>query len=199
MPPGDVALLRSYANVINVAGRSLGAPIGGLLIQTIGWRWLADSPLVPHAANWSRSFLSQIPLVGVCILVAVYGLPASLNETVSAESDSPRSKLAHLDVAGLFTFTLSILTLVFLVQSESSTPGDDSNLPYILLPIFLAAVIAFFLVEAYWAAYPLIPLSILKTPLGGYCAVQILMNGGRFAVSCLLSSQSPSSTDTASS
>ncbi|PKY07904.1 putative transporter [Aspergillus campestris IBT 28561] len=167
MPPGDVALLRSYANVINVAGRSLGAPIGGLLIQTIGWRW---------------SFLSQIPLVGVCILVAVYGLPASLNQTVSAEGGSPRSKLAHLDVAGLFTFTLSILTLVFLVQSESSSPGDNSNLPYILLPIFLAAVIAFFLVEAYWAAYPLIPLSILKTPLGGYCAVQIFMNGGRFAL-----------------
>lgn len=114
----------------------------------------------------------------------MYGLPASLNQTVSAETGSPRSKLAHLDVAGLFTFTLSILTLVFLVQSESSSPRENTNVPCILVPVFLAAVIAFFLVEAYWASHPLIPLSILKTPLGGYCAVQILMNAGRFAVSC---------------
>lgn len=39
MPSNEVALFRGYANVVNVAGRSLGAPVGGFLIVTLGWRW----------------------------------------------------------------------------------------------------------------------------------------------------------------
>jgi len=35
-PADKVALLRSYANAVNVAGRSLGAPIGGFLIGAVG-------------------------------------------------------------------------------------------------------------------------------------------------------------------
>lgn len=39
MPPGDVAVFRSYENLVSVIARSLGAPIGGFLLDTIGWRW----------------------------------------------------------------------------------------------------------------------------------------------------------------
>ena len=38
-PLSKVALLRSYVNVAAVAGRSAGGPIGGLLLDSIGWRW----------------------------------------------------------------------------------------------------------------------------------------------------------------
>ncbi|KAL2014118.1 hypothetical protein VTN00DRAFT_1643 [Thermoascus crustaceus] len=38
-PPGEVAVLRSYANVAAISAMSLGAPIGGLLTDTIGWGW----------------------------------------------------------------------------------------------------------------------------------------------------------------
>lgn len=35
----QVAVLRGYINVVSIAGRSLGYPLGGLLTDTIGWRW----------------------------------------------------------------------------------------------------------------------------------------------------------------
>ena len=38
-PLSQVAVLRSYVNVAAVAGRSAGGPIGGLLFDSIGWRW----------------------------------------------------------------------------------------------------------------------------------------------------------------
>lgn len=36
---GQTALLRSYVNVAATSGRSLGAPLGGLLADCVGWRW----------------------------------------------------------------------------------------------------------------------------------------------------------------
>lgn len=38
-PLSQVAVLRSYVNVAAVAGRSAGGPIGGLLFDSLGWRW----------------------------------------------------------------------------------------------------------------------------------------------------------------
>ena len=38
-PISQVALLRSYVNLAAIMGRSLGAPVGGLLFDLIGWRW----------------------------------------------------------------------------------------------------------------------------------------------------------------
>lgn len=34
---GQTAQLRSYVNVVAISGRSLGAPLGGLLADSIGW------------------------------------------------------------------------------------------------------------------------------------------------------------------
>lgn len=39
VPPREVAIYRSYENVVNCVGRSVGAPIGGFLLDMIGWRW----------------------------------------------------------------------------------------------------------------------------------------------------------------
>lgn len=39
VPMHEVASYRSYVNVLSTAGRSCGGVIGGLLTQTLGWRW----------------------------------------------------------------------------------------------------------------------------------------------------------------
>lgn len=39
VPVHDVARLRSYVNVLQASGRSIGGVIGGALTQTLGWRW----------------------------------------------------------------------------------------------------------------------------------------------------------------
>lgn len=39
VPLSQVAILRSYLNLAAIVGRISGGPIGGLLLDTIGWRW----------------------------------------------------------------------------------------------------------------------------------------------------------------
>ena len=39
VPIHEVAQLRSYVNILQTTGRSCGGVIGGLLTQTLGWRW----------------------------------------------------------------------------------------------------------------------------------------------------------------
>lgn len=43
--PSKVAVLRSYLSVASTLGISSGGPIGGLLTQTVGWRWYRPSPI----------------------------------------------------------------------------------------------------------------------------------------------------------
>jgi MFS family permease len=43
VPLKDVASYRSYVNVIQTTGRSIGGPLGGYIAQTLGWRWYASS------------------------------------------------------------------------------------------------------------------------------------------------------------
>ncbi|KAE8362456.1 major facilitator superfamily domain-containing protein [Aspergillus caelatus] len=168
MPSNEVALFRGYANVVNVAGRSLGAPVGGFLIATLGWRW---------------AFLGQLPLILICIVAAYYGLPSSLNQskTDSVEGNS-QSRASDLDYGGIVSFATAIVILLFLIQS-SSTTYEQSRLPYVLTPAFAIAVAVFILTEAYWARKPLIPLSLVKGSLGGYCIGQLMLITGRSALS----------------
>lgn len=35
----EVAVYRSYVNLVQTSGRSCGGVIGGYITQTIGWRW----------------------------------------------------------------------------------------------------------------------------------------------------------------
>jgi predicted MFS family arabinose efflux permease len=39
VPKRDVATWRAYVNIAMTLGRSIGGPLGGLLSDTIGWRW----------------------------------------------------------------------------------------------------------------------------------------------------------------
>jgi MFS family permease len=39
LPFHEVALYRSYVNVVQTVGRSCGGMLGGFLASTIGWRW----------------------------------------------------------------------------------------------------------------------------------------------------------------
>lgn len=39
VPPSQLALMRSYVNVVNVIGRAFGGPIGAVITDALGWRW----------------------------------------------------------------------------------------------------------------------------------------------------------------
>ncbi|OJJ49073.1 hypothetical protein ASPZODRAFT_129457 [Penicilliopsis zonata CBS 506.65] len=183
MPPSEVAIYRSYENLVNIFGRSLGAPIGGFLIDAIGWRW---------------SFFGQIPFIIICTLVAVYGLPASLNETQSDEtppsSSSPdesqdepahRTRLGELDFAGLISFSATIIALLFLLQAAGEGAADEGPAGQksilALALTFVLCGVAFVMIEVFWARRPLIPMDLLSKKLGAYCLIQTVLFTGRSA------------------
>lgn len=39
VPLKDRGVYQGYLNIIGCAGTAVGAPLGGLLADTVGWRW----------------------------------------------------------------------------------------------------------------------------------------------------------------
>ncbi|KAL4734667.1 major facilitator superfamily domain-containing protein [Aspergillus similis] len=173
-PVDEVALYRGYQNVVNIAGRSLGGPIGGFLADTVGWRW---------------SFFGQLPIVVCCALFCVYRLPSYLNETVpegdSAEEPAPASRppgIRNLDFAGLFTFAGTVLLLLFLLRALGAQNEGMFFQASLLALAFICGGTIFIVIELFWAPNPLVPIRLFSKPIGVYFLCQTLLMAGRFSV-----------------
>jgi MFS family permease len=122
----DVVSLRErgkwqgYLNLIYAGGAGAGAPLGGLLADSIGWRWafLAQGPLClvaflavlfllelpkQDASHWKEKVM-KIDFLGAAILIsAVFGLLVGLDHGSNVSWSSP------LTIAGLCTTPLFIV------------------------------------------------------------------------------------------
>lgn len=171
-PPEDVAVLRGYANVINASARSLGAPLGGLLIDSIGWRW---------------SFFGHVPLVALCILITTYGIPSDSkakenhSEPDSDQRDASGSNTSGFDFGGLVSFFIAMVLFFATLQDLGST--THSWRLTILGPTTVVAILIFIVIEAYWAKRPLISLALFRTSIGAYLTNQTMMTACHSAVS----------------
>ncbi|KAL2824262.1 major facilitator superfamily domain-containing protein [Aspergillus cavernicola] len=164
IPADEIALFRGYQNVVNVAGRSLGAPIGGFLADTVGWRW---------------SFYGQFPLILMCMLFAMYRLPSSLNDTADDEDAAP---IRDLDFAGIVVFSATVLVLLFLLRALGAHNQNMFLQTSLLSLAFVSGCAIFLVIELFWATKPLIPVRLLSQSIGGWFVIQILLLGGRFAL-----------------
>ena len=128
-----------------------------------------------------RSFFCQVPFILFSTIVAVYGLPASLNHR---PEERQKSRIRDIDFAGIITLSATIVTLLFLLQAVGMK--DESQLVgvWTLALAFVLSSCIFVATEMFWARKPLIPMNLLVQKLGAYCLIQILMFSGRTAV-CL--------------
>jgi predicted MFS family arabinose efflux permease len=139
IPLRDRGAWQGYINVIYAFGAAAGAPIGGLLADTIGWRW---------------SFIAQGPL---CILAFI---------AVAVVLDMPKqdhshwlSKIAKIDFLGAFILITAVFGL--LVGLDRGSNVSWSN------PITIAALcttplfLVFVLVEKNVASHPFAPFRII--------------------------------------
>ena len=74
VPVRNVAAWRGFVNVAATVGRSLGGPVGGWLIDTVGWRW---------------SFGGQVPLTMIGLLLLLWRVPAHTDKRHEAEQELP--------------------------------------------------------------------------------------------------------------
>lgn len=75
-------------------GRSIGGPLGGLLADTVGWRW---------------SFIGQGPIILLAIILVALKLPSS---SPPAPAKGEPSKLRRIDFAGAFMLAITIVSLL---------------------------------------------------------------------------------------
>ncbi|KAK3367517.1 major facilitator superfamily-domain-containing protein [Podospora didyma] len=155
LPLREVAQWRAFVNIVATTGRSVGGPLGGWLADAIGWRW---------------SFLGQVPIIGVAIvLCAIYlpGAPPSSGDEATADSNDDgsttrKSKFGRIDFKGSFIFAIMILALLFPmelggVQFPWSHP--------LIISLFFASValVALFIFVEQRQAEPILPLEIFHS------------------------------------
>ncbi|PKY01911.1 MFS transporter, partial [Aspergillus campestris IBT 28561] len=167
VPPEELALFRAYENTVFTMGRSLGAPLGGLLVDIISWRWL---------------FLGQVPVVLVCVLFAANRLPSFKPKPEHQENHQPRSGLWSFDFAGLFSFAAAIMSLLFLLQDAGAPAKNSSGWTHVPALAFITFGVGFLLIEVFWASNPIIPVDLMLKSLGAYCLVQITLLIGRYSL-----------------
>lgn len=124
-------------NVVATLGRSIGGPLGGLLADTIGWRW---------------SFVGQGPIILIAIFLVALKLPSW---TPPAPAKGEPSKLRRIDFAGAFMLAITIVSLL----GALSLGGQ--NLPWshpIVIGLAAGSIILGALFVTYEVKYALEPI-----------------------------------------
>ncbi|KAK0475707.1 MFS general substrate transporter [Armillaria novae-zelandiae] len=95
----DIVPLRSRGtwqgiiNIVFATGSAIGAPLGGILADTIGWRW---------------AFLMQVPIA----VVAIISVSLALRIPLPSNGSSLKTKIRRIDFLGAFTLVVTVLLLL---------------------------------------------------------------------------------------
>ncbi|PYH78948.1 MFS transporter [Aspergillus uvarum CBS 121591] len=151
--PRDVALLRSYTNVVAMIGRGLGAPLGSI------------------------AFAGQLPLIVLCLVLSRVYFPNQPRESAQSQG-SHGGKVKQLDYIGIATFATAILALLLAMTVAGQDGGKMSHI-YLWMVTFALAATLFVFNEILWARRPLVPLSLVTKGIGQYWLVELVLFCGR--------------------
>ncbi|KAH3674599.1 hypothetical protein WICMUC_003145 [Wickerhamomyces mucosus] len=130
----DRGLFQGYANLNYAAGQMIGAPLGALCLDTIGWRWM---------------FGIQVPAVSICMLLAYLNINIHLPNT-----GLTRKNLQRIDFGGSLTLVTSITAFLLLLSTDISK--------IILSIILFVSLSSFIYIEKYVAKEEILPLKLLQ-------------------------------------
>ncbi|KAI5287700.1 hypothetical protein KEM54_005809 [Ascosphaera aggregata] len=136
VPLRDRGVWQGIINVIYACGSSIGAPLGGLLADYIGWRW---------------AFLAQGPMC----LVAIMTVSLWLHLPPRDESHW-KEKLRRVDFLGALTLVLTVFCFL-LGMDRGSNISWTLPLTVLSLAASVVLLVVFFLVESYLAVAPFAP------------------------------------------
>lgn len=117
-PPGGVL---GGLQIAGLATAALGLPIGGVLVETAGWRWV---------------FLVNVPVALIALAAAVIWIP---RDPASQERKDLRGVLSSIDLVGIVGFGLAMTALLLFLFSL-----QDPNW------VVLAAAVVLFTALAFW-------------------------------------------------
>ncbi|CAK7232393.1 hypothetical protein SBRCBS47491_008254 [Sporothrix bragantina] len=115
VPLREVAAYRSYVNIVQTLGRSVGAPLGGLVADRWGWR---------------SAFRAVVPLTlagGALVAWRLEGHLGRAKTDETKEAESVRARLKRVDVVGaVLLATFIALGLAALSVSNGGAVGAES-------------------------------------------------------------------------
>ncbi|KAI1818837.1 MFS multidrug transporter [Poronia punctata] len=139
----DRGVWQGYMNIVWAAGLSAGAPIGGLLADSIGWRWV---------------FIVQAPLALLAFIAVYVAL-----KLPHADNSHWTSKFLRIDFIGAFTL-VSAVCLLLVGLDNGSNEGWGKQVTIVPLAVAPAVFAIFVLVEAKVAKEPFAPGRIIFDP-----------------------------------
>jgi predicted MFS family arabinose efflux permease len=131
-PPGGVL---GGLQIAGLATAALGLPIGGVLVEAAGWRWV---------------FLVNVPVALIALAAALIWIPRDPPQQAPRNS---REILSRIDLTGILGFALAMTALLAFLFS---IPHPNW--------IILAAAVILFAALAFWelrAAHPFIDMRLL--------------------------------------
>ncbi|OBZ72862.1 Vacuolar membrane amino acid uptake transporter fnx2 [Grifola frondosa] len=96
---------QGFANIAFAAGQATGAPLGGVLADSIGWRW---------------AFIIQVPLTVLAILIVSLGL--KLPKTSGGDF---HAKLRRVDFGGAIALVIAVFALLLGLDRGGNISWDD--------------------------------------------------------------------------
>ncbi|KAG0135333.1 major facilitator superfamily domain-containing protein [Tuber indicum] len=146
----DIVPLRSRGtfqgimNIVFASGAAIGAPLGGILADSVGWRW---------------SFLGQFPIAMLAILVVSVAL--HLPPSAGPQKASFKTQVRRVDFLGAGVLVLAVFTLLFGLDRGGNLSLKDT---YVIVSLCTSLVLfaLFGLVEAKIAAEPFAPLHLVR-------------------------------------
>ncbi|EHS51741.1 major facilitator superfamily MFS_1 [Rhizobium sp. PDO1-076] len=125
---------------MSAVGTALGPSLGGILMVAFGWR---------------AAFLALAGVAALLLIVATFSVPRNINPAGRA--------VKGLDLVGMVLLALSLTTYSLAMSGSKAGLAVDQRL---LLPIALAAMLAFVLFERRCGS-PLVPIPLLHDPIIG--------------------------------
>ncbi|CAI6335953.1 unnamed protein product [Periconia digitata] len=153
---------QGYVNIIYAMGSATGAPLGGFLADSIGWRW---------------AFIAQGPLC----LIAIAAVWLALH-LPKADDSHWKEKLVKIDFLGAIVLIVAVFGLLVGLDRGSNVSWSD---PFTIAGLCCTPLfIVFLLVEGYVASHPFAPFRIIlnKSLFACYICNFFAMGG---SLSCL--------------
>ncbi|KAK6864768.1 major facilitator superfamily transporter [Apiospora arundinis] len=142
----DRGVWQGYINVVFAAGIASGAPIGGLLADSIGWRW---------------AFAGQFP-IAIVAWIAVFAVLQSPEAHDDAKQHW-KQKLLRIDFLGAFALSAAAFVLLFGLDNGAN---EGWGRPITVVPLALTPVLfaIFIFIEVKIATDPFAPGHVILNP-----------------------------------
>lgn len=141
-------LYQSYLNLFYGIGHSLGAALGGVLCDRLGWRW---------------AFGIQLPLIFICLLVACVTTPRDLGPTLmKSEGKGIMQAFKAFDMSGSVCLALAISGLILGLNLGGNVFPWQHPIVIVSLVMFVVSSGLLVLAERR-ARRPILPLPLLST------------------------------------